>query len=244
MRGEGVEGTGDTYVRGTVAARVEGVVKSFHGGGGPTRVLDGIDLSVRRGECVFLVGPSGSGKTTLLSILGCILTADRGRVQILGEETTELDAKARAALRLTRLGFVFQRFQLIRGLAALEQVCIPLSLRGVAPAQARRRGLDLLAAVGLEGKDRSLPTQLSTGQCQRVALARALAGDPELILADEPTASLDAANGREMMALLRRLTAEEGKAAVVVTHDARIFPFADHILKLEGGRIATDGDRE
>ena len=189
------------------------------------------------GECVFLAGPSGSGKTTLLSIVGCILTPDRGRVRILDQDVLALDGPGRVTMRRDRIGFVFQRFHLIRGLTALDNVSVPLVLRGTPRRAAHRRAADLLDSVGLADKAAAQPQNLSAGQCQRVALARALAGDPQLILADEPTASLDAANGPEMMKLLRRLTTDEGKTAIVVTHDQRIFPFADRVLWLENGRV-------
>ncbi len=216
---------------------VEGVWKAYGSGASSTPVLSGVDLTVVRGSCVYLAGPSGSGKTTLLSILGCVLSADRGRVRILGEEIGRLTARELAPLRRDRLGFVFQRFHLIRGLTVLDNVCVPLMLRNTRRGAAVARGRALLEAVGLAEKADAQPSKLSAGQCQRVALARALACDPELILADEPTASLDAANGQEVMALLRRLTAEEGKTAVVVTHDPRIFHFADRIYWLENGRV-------
>jgi putative ABC transport system ATP-binding protein len=214
------------------------VYKSFTTGGATTRVLDGVELETRPGECVFLVGPSGSGKSTLLTILGCMLTPDRGQVEIVGQDLATLNDVERAVLRRDRIGFVFQRFQLIRGLNALQNACLPLTLRGVAPKEATRRATELLVAVGLADKMKSHIGKLSTGQCQRVALARALAGDPDLILADEPTASLDAENGQEVMRLLRHLTLERGKTALVVTHDQRIFGYADRILHLDAGRIA------
>lgn len=214
--------------------------KGYQRGGALTPVLCGVDLSIGAGEFVFLVGPSGSGKTTLLSILGCILTPDAGEVRILGEDLLRLSAGQRADLRRDRIGFVFQRFHLIRGLNAVENVAVPLTLAGTALRAARQRSLELLEAVGLADRAKSHPTRLSTGQCQRIALARALAASPDLILADEPTASLDAENGREAMRLLRRLTADQGKTAVVVTHDHRIFEFADRILHLDGGRIRTE----
>ncbi len=216
---------------------VSGLSKAYRRGSILTSVLDGVDLEVPRGRCVFLAGPSGSGKTTLLSILGCILTADTGCVRILGQELTRLSASARSAMRRDKIGFVFQRFQLIRGLNAVDNVSLPLVLRNVAQPRARQRAKALLEAVGLGDKLKAHPANLSTGQCQRVALARALVGNPELILADEPTASLDAASGQEVMRLLRQLTTDEGKTAIVVTHDPRIFSFADQILYLEGGRV-------
>jgi putative ABC transport system ATP-binding protein len=215
------------------------VHKSFSRGGAETRVLDGCTLSVRRGECVFLVGPSGSGKTTLLSIIGCVLRADTGSVRIMGRDVLALSPAAAAELRRTQIGFVFQRFHLLRGLTALDNVCLPLTLDGVARSVAERRGRELLARVGLADKAHCEPRRLSVGQCQRVALARALAADPPLILADEPTASLDAELGQQAMQLLRSMTVEMGKTAVVVTHDPRIESFADRILVMEGGRLAT-----
>ncbi len=220
--------------------QVEGVHKSYRRGGSVTPALDGIDLTVRRGECLCLAGPSGSGKSTLLSILGCILSPDCGRVEILGEDITAIGPDRRVQMRRNRLGFVFQRFQLIRGLTAIHNVCVPLTLQGVSRRAAERRAATLLEAVGLAGKAQAHPQNLSAGQCQRVAVARALAADPELILADEPTASLDAANGQEAVGLLRRLTTQEGKTAVVVTHDQRIFHLMDRILWLDSGRITDE----
>jgi len=216
---------------------VEGLHKAYARGGVRTPVLCGIDMVAEPGECIFLAGPSGSGKSTLLSILGSILTPDRGQVRILGQDLGRLDASGRSRLRRDQLGFVFQKFQLIRGLNAVENVCVPLTLRGIAIKDAQPRAMHLLEAVGLADKARQHPAKMSTGQCQRVALARALIGDPQLILADEPTASLDAHSGREVMRLLYQLTAQRGKTAVVVTHDTRIFEFADRVLQLEGGRI-------
>lgn len=225
------------------AVLARNVHKSYASGDGVARVLDGVDLEIAAGECVFLVGPSGSGKSTLLSILGCMLTPDRGRVAIAGQDLAGLDDAQRAALRRDRIGFVFQRFQLIRGLNAAQNASLPLVLRGDSPRAARSRALELLEAVGLADKVRSPIEKLSAGQCQRVALARALAAEPEVILADEPTAALDAQNGQEAMRLLRRLTAEQGKAALVVTHDQRILPFADRVLRLDAGRITAANER-
>jgi putative ABC transport system ATP-binding protein len=224
------------------AVRAEDVHKVYLRGSTRTPVLQGVDLVVQRGECVYLAGPSGSGKTTLLSILGCILSADRGRVQIFDQDVGALDEAERIALRRDRIGFVFQRFHLIRGLTALHNACVPLVLQGMSHRAARKQAMNVLAAVGLADKAHAHPRNMSAGECQRVALARALVGDPHLILADEPTASLDAANGQQIMTLLRALTTEQGKTAVVVTHDQRIFPFADRIFRLENGRIAEAQD--
>lgn len=226
-----------------LVVRASDIHKSYRRGTSSTLVLRGIDLEVRRGECIFLAGPSGSGKTTLLSILGCILSPDRGTVELLGQDVDGLDRQDRAVMRRDYLGFVFQRFHLIRGLNVLNNVSVPLNLQGVTRRAARTRAMELLAAVGLEDKAHSQPGNLSAGQCQRVALARALVADPEIILADEPTASLDAANGQQVMELLKTLTVRHGRTAIVVTHDSRIFPFADRIIWLEDGRVTRTTER-
>jgi putative ABC transport system ATP-binding protein len=219
------------------AIELRGLTKSYRRGSTTTPVLQGIDLTVRPGECAFLAGPSGSGKTTLLSIVGCILSDDGGAIRVLGEDIQRLARSERAALRLERIGFVFQRFYLIRGLSAVDNVCVPLNLIDMPKRQAYERAMYLLDAFGLADKAKSHPANLSTGQCQRIALARALANDPDLILADEPTASLDAENGQIVMRLLRQLASAHNKTVVVVTHDSRIFSFADRLHLLESGRI-------
>ncbi len=230
---------------GTVAAGarlavcVRNLHKAYRNGNVVAPVLNGVELAVERGQCVYLAGPSGSGKTTLLSVLGCILSPDDGEVEIYGHEIAALDEAQRIEFRRRLIGFVFQRFHLIRGLSALQNVCVPLMIRGMSRRSAERRARELLEAVGLADQATVHPQNLSAGQCQRVAMARALVGDPELILADEPTASLDARNGQEVMELLRRLTTQEGRTAVVVTHDQRIFRFADRVYWLENGRIAN-----
>lgn len=221
----------------TPTIQVEGVHKAYRRGASATPVLSGVDLEVEAGECVFLAGPSGSGKTTLLSIVGCILTADRGSVRVLGEDLAALDDRGRTAMRRERIGFVFQRAHLIRGLTARDNVCVPLALGGVSPEAARERAEELLEAVGLEAVADCDPRSLSAGQCQRVAVARALVADPELVLADEPTAALDSVSGTEVMELMSGLCKEKGKTVVVVTHDVRTFGFADRILHLEDGRV-------
>lgn len=224
----------------TPAVVVEDLYKAFRSGTAITPVLEGVDLTVRRGECVYLVGPSGSGKTTLMSIIGCILSSDRGRVRVLGRDVNSLDPSQRSAMRRNRIGFVFQRFHLMRGLTTLDNVTVPLTLQGVGRQDAWQRSKAMLEAVGLADKVNAHPRNLSAGQCQRVALARALVGLPELVLADEPTASLDAANGQEVMKLLLKLTISQGKTLVVVTHDPRIFDLADRICRLEDGHIVDD----
>ncbi len=219
------------------AVELRSVNKSYARGTTVTRVVDGVDLTVEQGECVFLLGPSGSGKTTLLSIIGCVLTADNGRVRIFGNDVNDLTPDEAALLRRRHIGFVFQRFHLIRGLSACENVAVPLTLSGWKPADATRRAVELLVQVGMREHVDAQPQRLSVGQCQRVAFARALAADPSLILADEPTASLDAKTGHQALELLRELTVAAGKTVIVVTHDPRILQFADRILHMENGRL-------
>ena len=190
-----------------------------------------------KANACFLLGPSGSGKTTLLSIIGCVLSADCGVVRILGHDVAGLSRDEAALLRRQHIGFVFQRLHLIRGLTAMENVAVPLTLSGWTPSDAARRANELLAHVDMTDKVDVQPHRLSVGQCQRVAFARALAADPDLILADEPTASLDAKTGHQALELLRRLTVNAGKTVIVVTHDPRILQFADRIVHMENGKL-------
>jgi putative ABC transport system ATP-binding protein len=221
----------------TTVVELRGVHKSYIRGNSITRVVEDVDLTVNQGECVFLLGPSGSGKTTLLSIIGCVLTADKGHVSIIGNNVCDLCPDDAAILRRRHIGFVFQRFHLIRGLTAGENVAVPLTLSGWSHGDASRRAEELLVQVGMREHVNVQPNRLSVGQCQRVAFARALATNPDLILADEPTASLDAATGQKALELLRRLTVDAGKSVIVVTHDPRILHFADRTLHMENGRL-------
>jgi putative ABC transport system ATP-binding protein len=224
------------------AILARGVEKGF--GTGPHRaaILQGITLDVDRSETVFLVGPSGSGKTTLLSILGCILSPDRGSVHVLGQEVSRMGAGRLTAFRRNYLGFIFQSFNLFPTLSALDNVSLALTMRGMPLRAAAQTAAELLEQVGLGRRGRLRPAQLSTGECQRVAVARALAADPAILFADEPTASLDAANGQAVMQMLVRLVRDRDLTLVVVTHDNRIFPFADRILHLEDGRLTRESN--
>jgi putative ABC transport system ATP-binding protein len=213
------------------------VCKSFGSGPSLSPVLRGVSLTVDRGEVVFLVGPSGSGKTTLLSLLGCLLTPDSGSVTVLGEDVSRLKARQLTQFRRSHFGFIFQSFNLFPTLSALDNVRLALTMRGRSLAAATTRATSLLEQVGLGGRCRLRPKQLSTGECQRVAVARALADEPTILFADEPTASLDATNGRAVMRLLTGLVRERGTTLVVVSHDPRIFRFADRIVQLEDGRL-------
>ena len=216
------------------------VQKAFGSGQRRTPILRGVSLEVSRGEIVFLVGPSGSGKTTLLSLLGCLLSADGGSIEVLGQNITEMGPGELTALRRRSLGFVFQTFNLFPNLSAMDNVRLSLCMRGVASRAATSRSREALEQVGLGSRARLRPSQLSTGECQRVALARALVGEPALLFADEPTASLDAQNGQAVMDLLHRLVQDRGVTLVIVTHDNRILHFADRILSLEDGRLVGE----
>jgi putative ABC transport system ATP-binding protein len=218
----------------------ENVGKTFGAGQRQSVILRGVSLSVSAGEVVFLVGPSGSGKTTLLSILGCILTPDSGRVEVLGAEVSRLDVRQLTAFRRQHLGFIFQSFNLFPTLSALDNIRLALTMRGVPLRTATQQAADLLNQMGLWHRCHLRPSHLSTGECQRVAIARALADCPSVLFADEPTASLDAENGRAVMTLLTRLARERGVTLVTVTHDNRIFSFADRILHLEDGCLTQE----
>lgn len=220
--------------------RAKGLTKIYREGATEMRALHGVDLEVRAGELTLLMGPSGSGKTTLLSILGCILRASDGRLEVLGEDVGVLAESDLPRIRREAIGFVFQGFNLFPTLTAAENVALALDLRGVRGKMARKRAEGLLAEVGLAQKMQSFPAELSGGQKQRVAIARALAGDPPILLADEPTAALDSTSGRTVIELLQRLAHEHGRAVVMVTHDPRVLSFGDRIIHLEDGRILRE----
>jgi putative ABC transport system ATP-binding protein len=221
----------------THAIEVRGLKKVY--GSGPTayQALRGVDFCVDAGEFVMLSGPSGSGKTTLLSILGCVLRATSGTVHLLGRDVCGATEAELADVRLSSIGFVFQAHNLLAALPVIDNVKLLLDLRGLSPARARERAVRTLEAVGLGSKLESLPRDLSGGERQRVAIARALAGDPPFVLADEPTAALDAQNGLAVTEVLRSLAKQSHRTVVVVTHDSRIFHLADRIVQIEDGLI-------
>jgi putative ABC transport system ATP-binding protein len=223
----------------TFAIDVLNVTKTYGAGSTAYQALRGVDFQVKAGEFVMLSGPSGSGKTTLLSILGCVLTATSGHVSLLGADVSKVSDSKLASLRLSYIGFVFQAHNLIMSLTAQENISMLLTMRGTPKKAANKEAAELLAQVGLGDKVNSLPRDLSGGQRQRVAIARALAGSPPILLADEPTAALDAQNGLAVTELLRSLAKEKGHTVVVVTHDNRIFHLGDRIVRIEDGLIAT-----
>jgi len=220
--------------------RARGLGKIYREGSAELRALSAVDLDVRAGELTLLMGPSGSGKTTLLSILGCILRASEGTLELLGENVSTLAERELPRIRREAIGFVFQGFNLFPALNAAENVALALDVRGTGGAKALRRAEELLTEVGLSAKARSFPADLSGGQKQRVAIARALAGDPPIVLADEPTAALDSTSGRVVIELLQRLAHQSGRAVVMVTHDPRVLQFGDRIIHLEDGRIVLE----
>lgn len=223
----------------TNAISIRDVTKTYAEGAASVSALRGVNLDVCRGEMVMLIGPSGSGKTTLLSIMGCILSASSGGVEIAGEEVTHLPESELPRVRRDHMGFVFQGFNLFPTLSAGENVELMLDVKGIRGSQARKQSYELLDSVGLADKFNTSPANLSGGQKQRVAIARALAGDPAIILADEPTAALDSLTGRSVMEMLKSLAHERERAVVVVTHDPRVVEFGDRAIRIEDGLIKS-----
>lgn len=220
------------------AVRLTGIEKSFGTGSSITRALRHTDFEARRGEMMFLVGPSGCGKTTLLSILAGTLRADSGEVVVYGQALHEASESERTAFRMRHLGFIFQQFNLISSLSILENVSVPLVIQGKTRREAEGRAADALNRVGLGDRLHERPGKLSGGQQQRVAIARALVHDPPLIVCDEPTSALDRENGRRIMELLRDAADERDRTVIIVTHDPRIYSYADRMAEMEDGRIS------
>lgn len=223
----------------TSAIEIRGVTKQYEEGATGTLALAGVDLTVRRGEVVLLMGPSGSGKTTLLSIMGCILRPTSGQVLLEGKDVTAMKEKALPGVRLQHIGFVFQGFNLFPTLTAGENVELSLTLKGAHRRDAKAEARRLLEVVGIGEKYDSFPSDISGGQKQRVAIARAIAGSPEVLLADEPTAALDSHTGKTVVELMARLAHEENRAVVIVTHDSRLAEYADRIVRIEDGLVAS-----
>ncbi|MFN9945669.1 MAG: ABC transporter ATP-binding protein [Planctomycetota bacterium] len=219
------------------AVHCRGLVKSYGRGEQRVQALRGVDLDVAAGELLLLVGPSGCGKTTLLSVLAGTLQADAGRFTVFGDDVQAMTDSARTRWRSRTVGFVFQSYNLIPTLTAAENVAIPCLLLGRPRREALARARDALAAVGLAERAASRPGELSGGQQQRVAIARALVHEPRLVVCDEPTAALDHGTGQRVMDLLRGVARQRDRSLLVVTHDARIFPFADRIAHMDDGRV-------
>ena len=227
-----------------VIIEARGLTKRLGSGAGEVHALRGIDLSLHRGELTLLMGPSGSGKTTLLLILGCMLTPTAGTVTLCGTATSNADKEGLAKLRRDHVGFVFQSYHLFSTLTAAQNVQLALDIRHERGRRARKRAREALDRVGLSHKARKRPGELSGGEQQRVAIARAIVANPSIVLADEPTSSLDGDNGKTVMRLLADAAHERGQAVLVVTHDPRIVPFADRIIHIEDGRIVEQPSGE
>lgn len=222
------------------AVETRGIVMDFAAGDEKVRVLHGIDLALSAGELTMLAGPSGCGKTTLLSIITGILTPTGGDVRVFGHSLTAMGDHGKVEFRRRRLGFIFQQYHLLPALTAAENAAIPLVAAGMRLAEAARRGAAVLQRMGMGAHVDKLPSHLSGGQQQRVAIARALVHDPQLVVCDEPTAALDAHTGHGVMQTLRAIALERSRAVLVVTHDTRIFGFADRIVRMSDGRIEAD----
>jgi putative ABC transport system ATP-binding protein len=220
-----------------VAIAARGVSKWFGAGEARTMAVREVSFEVRLGEMLYIVGPSGSGKTTLLSMISGILRPNEGTVEVEGTDLWGLDDDGIADFRLQRIGFVFQDYHLFPRLTTAENVAIPLILRGRAWKEAVAEGLKYLSIVGLEQRANLPPVKLSGGEQQRVAIARAMVGRPDILILDEPTASLDGDTGRNIVSFIRNELLNEQRAIVIVTHDARIYEFAHRILNMEDGRL-------
>jgi len=215
---------------------VRDVTKIYGSGRTAVKAVDSASFSINRNELVLLMGPSGSGKTTLLTLISGLLKPTSGSIKIDGIEITSLTQRELARLRLEKIGFIFQHFNLLTALTALENVMIPLIIKGVREREARKKAEELLTNFGLEDRMHHKPEDLSGGEQQRVAVARAVITDPDIIIADEPTANLDSEKGREVMELIHGMV-KRGKAAIIASHDPRVEGFADRILRMEDGRL-------
>jgi putative ABC transport system ATP-binding protein len=220
-----------------VAVRVEKVTKTFPNGDTPTYALRDVSFEALAGQLTMIVGPSGCGKTTLLSVICGTMEIDSGRIEVFGNDLGIMSDAEVTGFRSRNVGFIFQQFNLIPTLTLMENASIPLILQGWAYRKAEEKAAYVLQNLGLGKRLHSFPKQLSGGQQQRVAIARALVHDPRLIICDEPTASLDAKTGHHALELLKKSACAPDRCVIVVTHDSRIFPFADWIAEMEDGRV-------
>lgn len=236
-------GTGGGGAPGGLAVVCRGVTKTYGAGQAAVQALRGVDLDVRTGELMMLVGPSGCGKTTLISVIAGVLEHDGGECLVFGEDPNKIGARRLTKLRGQNVGFVFQSFNLLPTLTAAENVAVPLLLNGWRFDKAVRHAREMLGRVGLGDRGKSMPSQLSGGQQQRVAIARAMVHEPRLIVCDEPTSALDHDTGQKVMELLRAVALSGERSLVIVTHDSRIFSFADRIARMDDGRITSLEER-
>jgi len=224
---------------GGLAVHCRGVTKDFGTGDSLTRALRGVDLDVPYGELLMLVGPSGCGKTTLVSIVAGTLEPTAGVVSVLGQDLAAMSNGSKVRFRRDNVGFVFQSYNLLPALTAAENAAVPLLIAGWRRAAAVEAASEVLDQLGLGSRLANLPSELSGGQQQRVAIARALVHQPRLLVCDEPTSALDAENGRITMELIQRIAVQPNRAVIVVTHDSRVYSFADRIASMEDGRIES-----
>ncbi len=223
----------------STAVKTMALGKVYGRGDSAVHALKGVDFDAKCGELMMIVGPSGCGKTTLLSVICGTLAYDSGSVTVFEQNLADLRAGQVTAFRGRNIGFIFQQFNLIPTWNALENVSVPMLLNGSSREQAESAAALLLKEVGIGEKLKALPSELSGGQQQRVAIARALVHEPRLIICDEPTAALDAASGKKVLELLKERACRPDRAVIVVTHDSRIFPYADRIAEMEDGQIKT-----
>ncbi|MDT8273061.1 MAG: ABC transporter ATP-binding protein [Desulfomonilia bacterium] len=221
--------------------RLEHVEKEYRDDGVPVHALNGVTLSIERGEFTVLAGPSGSGKTTLINLIGGLDRPTSGEVQVAGKDTLKLSGSELSRLRLYKIGFVFQAYNLIPVLTAFENAEYVLMLQGMPSNERKHKVMNLLKDVGLEGLEKRFPRELSGGQQQRVAIARSIASEPELILADEPTANLDTRTSASLLDLMMKLNTEKGITFLFSTHDPEVIQRARRIIRLRDGRIVSDG---
>jgi putative ABC transport system ATP-binding protein len=227
-----------------IALETRLVSKTYPSDSGPIRAVDAVSLQVRAGEFVALVGPSGSGKTTMLSMLAALLQPTAGQILLDGQDLAQVSDARRVALRREKIGFTFQANNLVPYLTALENVELMLRLNGQLDQAGRRRARELLERLGLGQRLGNLPSQMSGGQQQRVAIARALIHNPSLVLADEPTASLDTERAFQVVQTFASLIHEQGRAGIMVTHDLRLVQFVDRVIQMRDGQLAADLDRQ
>jgi putative ABC transport system ATP-binding protein len=222
------------------AARIQNLNKEFPVGDESIKVLHDISCKIRMGELTMLVGPSGCGKTTLISIITGILSTTSGDIDLLGQDLIAMKDRKKVIFRRENLGFIFQQYNLLPALTAAENAAMPLLAAGISNKDALQKARLILDEIGMKGQTEKLPRQLSGGQQQRVAIARALVHNPKLIVCDEPTAALDAKTGQAVMEILRNIANDQNRAVLIVTHDNRIYKYADRILGMSDGRIIGD----
>lgn len=220
-----------------LAVKCTNIKKTYGTGTSRVEALRGVDLEIKMGELLMIVGPSGSGKTTLISIIAGILTQDEGECQVFDQDLKAMSNGEKTSYRGKNIGFIFQTFNLVPMLTSAENVAVPLILNGTNPREAEAKAADLLGKLGMPEKVNTSPQELSGGQQQRVAIARSMIHEPKLIVCDEPTAYLDHETGQKVMEILKMIALNQERAVIVVTHDARIFNFADRIVKIEDGRL-------